>query len=298
MAYQELTTPDATFRFLYRIEGEEGWRRDLPPEFDAVFIEVMHARPVADRDQRLAAYIHFLETSSDLSILRSRVKENRSRVYFGDVADHPFFSVGHDTGILVVQGLLGLGLWFRGGRFLLARKRLRHFGWRVLITVLAGVWLMAGLLELAGYGFIRAPGKIAASGIKGTWLSVTNRLSNLHPEKPLVFFRNLVMAEKILEMAQLEKKESGKKPHIVLDFHYGHAGILHMLRWRPALRRFALRVHQPFLQPLLADPVQADYVARLISVRWSGSDWRQERSFKVDPLEFSASQQLPVAARG
>ncbi len=49
--------------------------------------------------------------------------------------------------------------------------------------------------------------------------------SQLHPELPLVFFRNLVMADKILIVAEQMRREKGKNPKIAFNVEGGHSGI-------------------------------------------------------------------------
>jgi len=122
--------------------------------------------------------------------------------------------------------------------------------------------------------------------------------SNLHPEKTVVYLRNLVLAEKAWEVVDLETRKRKKriayqksraaspsKPVILLDFHFGHVGILKMLKWDSAKRLSLLRLYKPFVKDILKNDVRRDYLARLISVSWDGKKWQAQRNFLVDALE-------------
>ena len=298
MSYREITTSQAKFRFIYRVAGEMGWKRDLPVNFDAAFIEVMHAQPEPDPDKRWQKYIDFMETDPELANLRARVKENGARVYFGDLADSGLFSASADTAAMFFQGVAGIGLWWQSlrRRPASAKKNL----WSRVVLFLGGVWLLAGAVELLGFLVIRFPGQVWRRGGRAAWAETLARLSNLHPEKPLVFLRNLILAEKIWEAVELEKKkvrmrsprmvrrglpQAVRKPFFVLDFHFGHAGLLPMLAWHRRHRRWFFRLYRPFIASLRADPVQMDYLTRLTSVRWQGSHWGLIHSFRVDALD-------------
>lgn len=53
----------------------------------------------------------------------------------------------------------------------------------------------------------------------------TNIVSMAHPEDMVVFFRNALMAEKMLFLAEEQKKQTGKKSHIAFNVGWGHRGI-------------------------------------------------------------------------
>jgi len=160
------------------------------------------------------------------------------------------------------------------------RKRKKEsFGGFTLLVV--SFWLLSSIFEFIGLFLVKFIGNVTRNGpLKAIQKSVS-AVSNLHPEKTVVFFRNLVMAEKAWEIAEMNKK---KKPLIILDFHFGHVGILRMLKWRRKKRRAILKLYCPLVKGIVNDPVQADYLARLISVYWDGGQWQLERSFLVESL--------------
>ncbi len=197
----------------------------------------------------------------------------------------------------------------------------------VFVLFLLALWLLSSAIEVLGFFLVNVAGNTAQKGFLKAVREAIAAASNLHPEKTVVFLRNLVLTEKAWEIAELENKkgerfktviplarrslgeggsevvypercrseesrfESKKKfsnqvPTIILDLHFGHAGIAKMLRWPPRLRQLILKLYKPFIKPILNNPIQRDYLARLTSVSWQSDHWHLERNYLVDTLEF------------
>lgn len=54
--------------------------------------------------------------------------------------------------------------------------------------------------------------------------------SNLHPEEAFLFFRNLIMADKMLTVAEDIKQKTGRQARIGFQVEYGHMGIEDLLK--------------------------------------------------------------------
>jgi hypothetical protein len=286
MSYSELKTPTANFRLLHQLEGRKTPSQDLPKNFDAVLVEMVHQPPIKDLEKRIEVYIRGLESNPDLKSLVKKVKEVRARVWFGDLAESPSLSSLRDLDLMVVEFLAGLYVLSRGVGFLFRKKdkQLKGVPLRVLGLIGAGLWLLSSIVEVLGVFLVRAVGNTAKKGPLKAIRGAIAEASNLHPEKTVVFFRNLVLAEKAWEIVEIEKKKIGK-PLVVLDFHFGHAGLLKMIKKKPETRRVLLYLYRPFIKDILRDSVRRDYLARLISVSWDGQNWQLEQNYLVDSLE-------------
>lgn len=279
MSYSELKTSRGVFRLLHRLEGKGVFERDIPEKFDGVLVEMVHNPAVADSDKRAEIFVEGLEGNPDLKVLKERVKENKARIWFGDLAESKSLSSLRDVDLMLGEVLAGL--LFLGRGFSFWRKKEKKRGLRALGWTIGALWLLSSVVEIAGGFLVKVAGNtvrrgpLKAVGEAIAWASV------LHPEKTVVFLRNLVMAQKTWEVAGLEK---GEKPLVLLDFHFGHVGLLKMLKWKPETRLALLRAYKPFAKDIFENKTQKDYLARLISVYWDEGKWVVERNFLVESL--------------
>ncbi|MBN1263573.1 MAG: hypothetical protein JW991_04430 [Candidatus Pacebacteria bacterium] len=301
MSYSEIETPQIRFRILHRLEGKDVLPRDLPAQFDAVLIELVHCQPIADPEQRLKAYLAGLENSSDFDRLLARVKKNGAKLFFGDLAEHEIISSRQDLSLMLLELWVGLAFWGRMLFFLFPlkdEKRRRRIKKRFLKGAafgFLGLWFLSGIFELLGFFLVSVAGNTSKKGFLKAVREAIAASANLHPEKTVVFLRNLVLAEKAWEIKKTIQDQKGigrKKPLILLDFHFGHAGIIKMLAWSQEMRLALLRAYQPLMKKMLFDPVQRDYFSRLTSASWHQDHWRQERSYLVDSLEKISDSSL------
>jgi hypothetical protein len=287
MSYTEVKIHQATFRILHRYEGKGILRPDLPRDFAAVLVEMVHTKPIADPDRRAEAFISGLQEIKDFSLLVERVKENKARVYFGDLAESEAIASSRDLDLMALELTTGLVMLGRGMRFLFPgskKNRKKRYALKGIALLFTSLWFLSSSFEVLGFFLVNVAGNTGKKGFLKAIRETIGKASNLHPEKMVVFLRNLVLAEKAWEIASLEGKRV-EKPLIVLDLHFGHAGIGKMLKWPVGLRVFLLKLYRPFIKAILADRVQRDYFTRLISVYWNKGSWQQERNYEVDSLE-------------
>lgn len=286
MSYSEVKTLKAKFRILHRLEGKKILPGDLPKDFDGVLVEMVHTKPIEDSGQRAEAYVAGLEEIKDLSLLVEKVKKNKAKIFFGDLAENKVISSQRDLNLMLLEFLAGLVLISESLVSLLGRRKKQGRAWFLwpFSLILLGFWLISSVFEILGIILVQLPGNVAKKGLLQAVRETVAKAGNVHPEKSVVFLRNLVLAEKAWEMAKTEAKRDSK-PLFVLDLHFGHAGIAEMLSWSPRFRRALLRLYRPFMKPILKDPVQRDYLARLISVSWNDKGWQVEKNFLVDNLE-------------
>jgi len=302
MSYTEVETAKATFRLLHGLAGKKSSNLDFPAKFEAALVEMVHQPPIEDIDQRIQAYVAGLENHPDLKILTEKIKESRARVYFGDLAESPSLSTVRDLDLMVIEFMAGLLVLGQGINWLLGKKKRNSCQTGKKSTKRAGIvkrnsliisgltlialgtWLLSSVVEILGIFLVQAVGNTAKRGLLTGIRETIAQASNLHPEKTVVYLRNLVLAEKAGEAAELESK-GHRRPLILLDFHFGHAGLVRILKWKPAKRQALLRLYRPFIKDILKDPVRRDYLERLTSVFWDGKSWQLERNYLVDSLE-------------
>lgn len=324
MSYTEIKTSQATFRLLHRLEGKQIFPTDLPENFAAVLIEMVHTRPIEDPNLRIQASLTGLEQIPDLSFLVKKIQKTNAQVYFGDLAENQLISNQRDLSLLFLELASGIVLFSLAVYSLFRKKKKNESGEKniipkgadlqpdskgieskrhpelvsgsrrkerpsflinILFLFILALWFLSSAVEILGLFLVNVAGNTAKKGFLKAVRDSVAIVSNLHPEKTVVFLRNLVLAEKAWEIAILENKK-GEKPTIILDLHFGHAGIAKMLRWPPRLRQLILKLYKPFIRAILKNPVQRDYFARLTSVSWQSDHWHLERNYLADSLEF------------
>jgi len=159
----------------------------------------------------------------------SYVTKNRIKIIFGNV-DLPFIDFASSVGLLY-------------GEFTMAKSFLKKTPQRTpLITrrelfkqttkLAFSLWALSPL----GIGALAAPANIIdprQTPIKRTLSRALGKAYNLHPEVLFVFFNNLIVANKLLLVAEDLKEKTEKKPKIAFRFGAAHSGIEDFLRAGP-----------------------------------------------------------------
>lgn len=110
---------------------------------------------------------------------------------------------------------------------------------------LGGVW---GLSDTAKIPLMLAQG-IPGDVARKLESQVSNIISGAHPEDIIVFFRNALIANKLLYLSELQQQQLGRKPHLVYNVGYGHRGIEDFLQaGRDFCRSVILAYPAPFLR--------------------------------------------------
>lgn len=73
-------------------------------------------------------------------------------------------------------------------------------------------------------------GVVKNNAARTALLRFRNMVEHAHPEELTVFFRNLIMADKLLTVAQTLQDQTGNKPHIGFWVGLGHTGIEELLQ--------------------------------------------------------------------
>lgn len=148
---------------------------------------------------------------------------------------------------LNVMSVAGISSGEFVGGLLISEKLLRdHFKSKKIVNSSAGSHLTRRKFIKAtvalGAIWLMAPGLNSLSRVGTGWNKsrddaldrIMDRLygmqSNTHPENSLVFFRNLMMADKMLTVAEDIQKETGKKTKMGYQVEYAHNGIEDFLK--------------------------------------------------------------------
>lgn len=144
-----------------------------------------------------------------------------------------------------------------------------------------GVWALApfvsGLSDLFATG-MNVPGKRLIQRADGA-------VSHLHPEDNVVFFRNLMMADKLLTVSEKLSSEKDRKVKIAFNVGAGHSGIEDFLQMGPrAVRHIILNYPNFFLNEVadLNGGVADLCTSRLIKL---APDFGYEEAYSF-PIEY------------
>jgi len=171
-----------------------------------------------------------------------------SEVMLGDVlrpkamTDYTIFGAESFVGVVLFRIAIGEKLDSRYPK--LSRKQ--------FLAALAGaVWLASpfATLEIAFFTSVLTEN----TTIRRIAARIGGLVSNLHPENTTRFFRDLIMAEKMLEAAREYKERTGTKPKIAYDVGIGHGGVEDFLQAGQNITR-ALILAYP--TPILKDAVK------------------------------------------
>jgi len=282
MSYTELKTSQATFRLLHRSEGGKSFVKDWPAKVDAVIPELVHRRPIEDLEKRFESYVVELEENPQFQTLVQGAKKEKFRICFADLAESQSLASGRDHRSILVEtfaGFLAVGRLLKLLPSKSKSKRLKFFGWTLSLF-----WFLSSVAEVLGMVLARTAGNTAKKGPLRAIQETIAQASLIHPEKKVVFWRNLVIAEKVWELVSLMSKKD-HRPTIVLDFHFGHAGLLKMIGFRPEIRQTMLRLYRPLVKDILIDPARRDYLNRLMIIYFGEQKWQLERTFLAKSLK-------------
>lgn len=99
---------------------------------------------------------------------------------------------------------------------------------RKFITRLAGISAAVSIGPAAADKLLSMllPAEVAQKdAIQRIFIRLNGLIKHTHPEDHMVFFRNVVMADKMLTVAEEMKKHSGRNPRIAFQVGAAHAGI-------------------------------------------------------------------------
>lgn len=221
-----LNTPNATFYPIYEIHGQDMELKDIPTDVDGFFFETGGAENTG------ALYaLTWLVTDMGYSnsVLNRKILNSldpaRTRVILGDVdigkkriiesvIEYP------KKRILLagVLAIIGIGKSLNPSK--LDRRNFIKKAAYIGAAVVGVPLLMDQLTEVFLGKEINQKNALQRILIRANGL-----LTHASPENLLVFFRNLIMADKLLTVAEKFHQELGRKPKITFNMGAAHSGV-------------------------------------------------------------------------
>lgn len=153
------------------------------------------------------------------------LKENNTKVSFeGYTIPNGLLTLLLTTGTKSLEGSIGAGIVLSLARSKMKSDSTKEFTRRQFLKVVAGLaaawglspsisWLMPHKTEVRLNAWERII--IKAHGLS----------SQMHPENPIIFFRNIMFARKLQFLGGVMSKEKGRKAHIAYNVGSAHGGI-------------------------------------------------------------------------
>lgn len=257
----EIPTPHGTFVPLYERHERGIVAEDIPEDATALFREIVYK----NGPFREAAEDVLFGSNDTINgrntkrvrifpdIVLEKLQKHDIPVILGDV-DIPSFDK---------QFLLGIGQYILGGLTLISAKSVRkenHMPAKMLSR--------RDFVKKTGYAVgTWAVAPFSGPGI-GEVLHLTNQsesverilrrfggmASSLHPELTYLFFRNAVMADKMLYLASYQKEQQGISPKIAFQVGNAHSGIEDfLLAGKSFCQKAILAYPRRFLDVVVAD---------------------------------------------
>lgn len=208
-------TPDATFIPLYENHITGLQPSEIPGGLN--FISAEHSQSgVTELTAREILYRK--GASSFKKGVTTKLAQEGVKIILPDIDDGILATT---AGLLVLTAEFTLGL----GAFVKLRSSRREFFQYSALPL--GAWTSSPILLSIPMVATEVIGRKSAVDRLAT--RVNGLTANTHPENSTVFFRNLVNAHKLLDLAKKEKKD-GQEQRIGLNYGKGHSGMEDMLR--------------------------------------------------------------------
>lgn len=250
----------------------------IPDNLDVLFREVAIANARKSEGGLLKESIrHIMETrtysyndlsSSERHILSDpilkKTADNAIEIMFGDVTVPGNIGLRGFTNAVRVsaEGLAGIGISLAMLKDSLKKKEKSSSSILTRRTFLKGAGLLGvvWLMEPSVYFLSRGGPWIGEfnTGRENALNRIVDRIngitSSLHPEDTVsMFFRNLVMADKMLTVAEDIEQKTGQKAKIGFNVEYGHNGIGDFLRVGHDICRWIIAQHPKSVLQGVAD---------------------------------------------
>lgn len=243
----------------------------FPTSIDALFRETSDRlksieKAFTNNPQKASSRLTSETSRPNMDDIILNLSEHNAPLVFGDIrtSQHDFIQYG-----LVVpyaEELIGLAAF-------LVLLKLRNPTRRKLLRLALGAVAFYGLSNIID--LIPIP---TSDTDNPEWITRVNRISGItshtHPEQPLVFIRNAIMANKLLLTGDYLKEKLGRKPDIAFWVGVDHSGIEDFLQAGPDVCRKVITLYpKPYLQHIIDDAGGSeDFSSALLAYPRSTSD--------------------------
>lgn len=262
-----IRTPSGVFVPIYETHDVGFTPQRIPDDIQALFREL----PLAKGNFEAPAY-QLLKNGAFRGGNLEKLAHSGAKVAFGDIS----LSWEDDLAEMTrsnIAGTAGLMIATLTEIFAKDKPGTPTSGRRKFLTnsvKVTSLWLglpvATGIASNIADTFSLAPQSNAISRILGRLEGIAN---HTHPEGIGIFFRNLIMADKMLMIAEQLKQESGKSPKIAFSIGKSHSGIEDILQAGPDVIRTLLGCYSPALVKKLVQEtgsVENICTARVLSI--------------------------------
>lgn len=216
-----IVTESGTFFPLYEDHTKGIKAESIPSNLDVFFRETGDMDTFSPSPEEVLRHRFTIPDFQD-KVLAS-LSRSKAEVMIGDV-ETPF--IGKiDPMIMVGEAMVGGALALKFLRTLRSKENSE-------VGISRRKFLQAVMLAGAAWGLSRLPvsaGTFQESYNENAIDRVYSRFvaieSHMHPELSIVFFRNIIMADKLLTVSEDIRKRTGQKAKIAFQVGSGHAGI-------------------------------------------------------------------------
>lgn len=270
MAFSIVERPEARYKIIYGRHDRITPASELPSQFDALFLEVGSLRY---SEAKIGDGVVLKKVDQYLQIVES-TQEKETKIYFGDVPFKQFpyrvkigkinFLPDWSIAIRGVEWYAGLGLTILLAREIDQKKKIsrRDFLRRIGKGTVA-VWGMSWVSKL-GTVFFKEGQEVSRILEK-----IISAEDPLHPEDLTTWFRNAVMAKKLIAIGKKEQAEHNHKVEIAIVFGSGHTGLVDFLRRGEETCERVVRLYPKwFLKAMIAES-NLDYISLIIGAEFN-----------------------------
>lgn len=278
-----IQTNQGIFIPLYEMHGKGIDPLNIPLDINIFYREMDSPGGIMTKDPRTVLSLHFRPYDNPNVFRRvfpsdilDRLSDARADIMVGDAF------IPDDKSSLMMEGEFGLGLGLMIAGINKSQAKLTRRGLFKSAAVSAASWLLSPLvsngLKLAGY-------QTQIEAVKRIVARLEGIQSHLHPEITNVFFRNALIAGKLLLVAEEMKAKNGKIPKIAFNTEAQHSGIEDfLLAGRDFCREAVLLFPKDFLRSVIDanNGVEDFNSSRLISFEGYNEDAPQDLTITND----------------
>lgn len=212
-----IETADGIFTPLYEAHSLGLKESDIPKDANVFFKEFIINKSELSAKELFTLKNQFGDGFLPQSLL-ARLSQQKTEIMLGDVVV-PYFTEA--LLLQVAETIGGAGLAYYGLQNWPEDNKISRRKLLKIASILGGAW---GVSKFLSY-FISPLTAIPDAAVKRITARLLAMPANLHPEDPLVFFRSLVMANNMMEVAKDFRQKTGEKAKIAFDVGAAHGNI-------------------------------------------------------------------------
>jgi len=292
MAYSTVERPEASYRVIYGSHDTVTPASELPSQYDALFLEGGYHFTHGE----LFESFEFSESDQYFEVTQD-AKEKEVRLYFGDILFKEFpvqtkYLSDWQDAILFAEG--GAGALLFGSLFteLAFRKEIsRRDFLRLGAQGIGMLWCLSYLSGLGTYLFEEN------QRVTEFQEKVTSWDNQIHPEFLSLWFRNAVLARKIMAIGRSESARQRRRAEVPVVLGSLHTGLAEFLRKGEEFCEKVVQTYpQWYLEAMIKDLEHLSLVTEASFDDWVNG-WIVAGRFMIEGLYLSVNQEKESSSR-